>query len=179
MKLACIFVLMLLVGIANATVPEWVQPGTSATYDNSAADIDQNGNYNNAVTLQESMQVQSVTPDEVTGIYTLSPRYPGASYTTQQWTYREGDVIGFARFWLDPQNPTASIKGENRVPLTVAGNGPFQAAGKTWDATTLQFVLPEKFETRVVYETNTGLVLEVVVMYPNKLITVKLRSANV
>jgi hypothetical protein len=97
--LSIIFILLLLSSSAIAAIPEWIQPGTSAT-------------------------IQSNCP--------------------------EGEVGCFGRFWVDPDNPTASIKGETGVLLKVAEKGPFEHQGTRWDSTTLHFALPGRMETYII-----------------------------
>ncbi len=170
------FILMLLIGTAGASIPEWVQPGTSATYDMYSAFV-KNGQYNTAVHALVTLQVDSVTEERVVGTTYIYNPTTGMT-TTQQSSCPEGDVGCFGRFWVDPNNPTASFKGETGVPLSVAESGPFEVSGRTWDATTLSFSLPGRMETYIIFETETGLILSQAVKYPTQEVYMYLNSVN-
>ncbi|MFB3764000.1 MAG: hypothetical protein ACE14P_01990 [Methanotrichaceae archaeon] len=125
------------------------------------------------------MQVDSVSANSVTGIVeNYMPDY-GTS-NTQQVQCSEGQAPCVGRFWLDPKNPTASIKGENGVMYKVAGRQPIQLLGKTWDATLLQYKDAQQGpDFHLYYDTETGLILSYSIKYPNQEVSLSLNSIDI
>lgn len=158
--------LVLLTGIVNAAVPQWVQPGVTATYDMYTASI-KNGQPYNAVHAVITMKVESVTADGVAG--TVQDYNPNTGMTnTQQVTCIEGDVACLGRFWLDPQDPARSIKGDGGIVYKPAGKTTYDYGGQTVDAALLSYKVPNQgIDFHIVYDPQTGLILSNVLKYSN------------
>lgn len=166
-------------GVAGAAVPDWVKPGMTATYDMYSSFIDANGNPNNAVYVIITMQAQSVSKDGVTGVTQTYNPHTGMS-DTQQATCAEGAAPCVGRFWLDPANPTASIKTDSGATYTEVSQGPYSYGGRSWDdATMLEFQIPDSgVDFHLVYETKTGLILEYAIKYPSQQVYAFLTSVS-
>lgn len=161
---------------SKGTVPKWVQPGAIAVYDMNSAFV-KDGKYVSPVQVQETFKVNSVSTDGVRGTVTTYNAIVGTY--TQEVTCKEGETPCLGRFWLDPNNPTASIKGELGVPLSVVGTSNIELLGKTWEATTLRYNDPGRMDTAIVYDSNSGLILHYSIKYPTEEIYLTLRSINV
>jgi hypothetical protein len=166
-SLAMIFSLVLLTGIVSAAVPSWVQPGVTATYDLYAAYVN-NGQYNSGVHSVVTMQVDSVSADGVTG--TVQDYNTATGMTnTQQVTCLEGEAACLGRFWLDPQNPVQSIKGDGGVVYKQAGKTTYDYGGRTIDAAMLSYKMPNQgIDFHIIYDPQTGLILSNVLKYSNQ-----------
>jgi hypothetical protein len=135
------------------------------------------GKYVSPVNALETFQVTSVSSNSVSGTVTVSNQYTGSS--KQEVTYHEGEVSGLGRFWLDPNDPTASIKGELGVPFSVVGTSYLDLLGKKWETTTLRYNDPGRMDTWIVYSTKSGLILTYTIKYPTEEIQLTLKSINV
>lgn len=173
--LPLIISLALLTGVVNAVVPQWVQPGVTATYDMYSSFI-RNGQPNSAVHVLITMQVDSVSEEGVTGtVQTYNPT-TGLS-NTQTVACPEGGVGCLGRFWLDPQSPSQSIKGDGGVAYKQAGRTTYDYGGQTLDAAVLSYKVPDKgIDFHIIYDPETGLILSNVLKYPNEQVYVFFNS---
>ena len=140
------------------STPNWVRPGLVVMYDGGARFM---GPHPSALTLVETTRVQSVSNGRVTGSSNLRN---GANpmQNNFNWTCMEGGACDTypARFWVDPQNPTASIHGPNGEPFTVMGRSPSTYGGRTWDGTTMVYQNPASgTQYMVIFDTASGLIL--------------------
>jgi len=170
---------ILLAGIAVASVPSWVQPGIVTVYDGLSSSI-QNGQTQNGVHTVITTQVDAVSNNEVSGttrvdIPTAQPG--GWSYS---WTADEGDPWrDVHRFWIDPINPTASVKGPNGEIFNIIGSGPYSYGGKSWDAILMAYTNQDTgVEYRLTFETKTGLILAYIEKYPSQNTFIYFRSIS-
>ncbi len=157
------------IGITSAGIPSWVQPGLIITYDGLSSSVN-NGQPVNGVSTLITTEVTSVSQDSVSGSTRVdipsAPSY-GWSYP---WTVQEGNNWeGVHRFWLDPANPTGSVKGPNGEQYSIIGQEPYSYDGKTWDATLLAYTNPDTgVEYHLTYESKTGLILASAEKYPSQ-----------
>ena len=156
------FSFLLLISLAVscfASVPSWVQPGVVVTYDGYSSFISQ-GQPQNPVVVETTMQVNSVSGNTVSGTTTVQD--VGVSGLTQSypWTCIEGGVCDW-KFWVDSSNPAQSFKGPNGETLSIMGRSSYSHGQySTQDATLLTYQNPQtNFEIHVTYETKTGLLL--------------------
>lgn len=170
---------ILLAGIAMASVPSWVQPGMVTVYDGLSSSI-QNGQTQNGIYTVITTQVDAVSNNEVSGNTKIDiPTAPlgGWSYS---WIAHEGDPWkDVHRFWIDPINPTASVKGPNGEMFKIIGSGPYSYGGKNWDATLMAYTNQETgVEYHLTFETKTGLILAYIEKYPSQNTFIYFRSIS-
>jgi|GEM_PF-3469940 len=171
--------LALLSGTVSAAVPQWVQPGTSATYHMisggwaNGAPVE-----NNAAEAYVTNQADEVTAEGTTGTASIYNPLTGQT-NVQQVTCTDGGPACVGRFWLDPNNPAGSFLDETGVTYTVLNEMAYSAAGKNWDATTMAYQNPGSGVTySVIYDTKSGLVLAYSHEYPPEKIYMTLQSTN-
>lgn len=157
-----------LAGFAAASIPSWVQPGTVTVYDGLSSSI-KNGQPQNGVYTAITSQVDAVSSKEVSGSTRVDiPTAPlgGWSYS---WTVQEGDPWkDVHRFWVDPTNPTTSVKGPNGEIFKIMGSGPYSYEGKSWDATIMAYTNQDTgVEYHLTFETKTGLILAYIEKHPS------------
>jgi hypothetical protein len=145
-------------------IPAWIHPGLAVIYDGDAAYV-KNGILSPGATVAVTTQVNSVKGNEVFGVTTIqvagSPAGQKHTWTCSAAERCTSDMPGFSgMFWVDPANPTASIKGPNGEPYSMRGNAPYTRNGMTWAATTISY---QNQSTQVqymcIFETKTGLYL--------------------
>ena len=165
----------LLFGLVFSTVPTWVQPGLSLTYECYSTFISQ-GQYTDAVGAKVTINVNSVTPNSVSGItYVEDVLFLG--YVTQYpFTCYEGQPCDWL-FWVDPNNPTQTTVGPNGEKYTDGGSaGPFSYEGvyvsgsySVEDAIMLFYQNEETgVEYHLLYETQTGLIVAYTEIFPSQ-----------
>jgi hypothetical protein len=122
--------LILLSGVVSAEVPQWVQPGITATYRTISGGWD-NGRptENNAAEFYITNQVDEVTAEGTTGTAYIYNPHTGQTQT-QQVICLEGGAACLGRFWLDPDDPTGSYRDETGVTYTVLGRDDLLSHGK-------------------------------------------------
>jgi len=160
---------LLLTGAALGAVPSWVQPGLVVSYDGISASLI-GGEPQNGVYTVMTTQVDSASRDAVSGttkVYIPSASMGGWSYS---WQTSEGDPWkDVHRFWVDPADPSSSVKGPNGEVLSIVGQEPFSYGGRSWDATLMAYKNEETgTEYHLTFETKTGLILAYTEMYPSQ-----------
>lgn len=177
--LVLVLFLAFLSGAASAAVPQWVQPGTSATYHMiSGGWAGGAPTANNAAETYITNQANEVTADGTTG--TASVYNPLTGQTdVQQVTCTDGGPACLGRFWLDPNDPAGSFLDETGVTYTVMNEMAYSAAGRNWDATMMAYQNPGSGVTySVIYDARSGLVLSYSHEYPSEKIYLTLQSTN-
>jgi len=178
LKLLVILIFMLM-GHVTASVPSWILPGVTATYDTYAASVDANGNYYDAVTSLTAMRVTSVENNMVSlDTMTDVALIPGSPDWMEQSTCVEGSPCEW-KFWEDPTHldgPVGTAIGNEKI----AGKGPYtDSYGREWMATILNYQNPSTgYEKRLIYETETGLLLAYTEKYINEHIFLYLNSLD-
>lgn len=161
-----------------SSVPSWVQPGVTAVYEAYSSNYD-NGQHANAIATTMTLRVESVSGNTVTGTsYVESPVMPGYGQT-YQWTCIEGGTCDW-RFWVDPSNPTASVKGPHGEPYSIVGTGPYShGTYSTQDATLMAYQNAQSgVEYHLTFERRTGLVLAYAEIYPSQRTYLYFKSVN-
>ncbi|MHB8120240.1 MAG: hypothetical protein ACYDHX_16220 [Methanothrix sp.] len=163
--------LLLFVSICAANIPSWVQPGVIVTYQSMATNVDALGNYNNPGSTFAKMQVigregNSVQIDTTFG--TLPSK--STSFCT------EGQPCDWI-FWVDPNDPLNSVVGTNGERFQILGETPYSdAEGRKYDTVLLSLNLPGQVDNRIYYEKESGLIIGLILNYPNKLTSMTLKS---
>jgi len=169
----------LLSGIAASEVPQWVQPGVSATYHFISGGWANGAPVpNNAAEIYLTHQVNQVTREETTGTVSLYNPLTGQTQT-QEVNCQDGAPACLGRFWLDTNNPTGSFKGDHGETFHLMGQSVYNTAGRNWDATTMVYQNPDSGVTfSVVYDTKSGMILSYNLDYPNEKIYSTLQQTN-
>jgi len=180
MKLQHIFCFVLVFsGLALAAVPSWVQPGVVVSYDGYSAFV-QGGQYQSPVQTVVTMETVSVAGNSVSGTTFVSG--PGAPGVMQSypWTCVEGGACEW-RYWVDPSNPTGSVKGPNGEVFSVVGSAPYSYGGyAVQDATMMAYENAQTgVEYHITFETRTGLVLAYAEKYPSQQTFLYINSVNI
>jgi hypothetical protein len=146
------------------TIPEWVRPGLVVVYDGVSAFVS-NGRFTQGIQIVLTTRVNTVAGGQVAGVtqvQTVGSPVGG----THAWTCNAAancttDATGFhGKFWVDPANPTASIRGANGETYSIMGSAPYSYNGKTWAATTMSYQNPATgWQLMCIFETKTGLML--------------------
>ena len=171
--------IVLLSGIVSAAVPQWVHPGTSATYHMTSGGW-ANGapTENNAAEVYITHQVDEVTAQGTTGTVSIYNPLTGQTQT-QQVTCRDGEAACLGRLWLDPKDPAGSFKDETGVTYTIGNRMAYSAAGRNWDATMMSYQNPGSGVVySVIYDTQSGLILAYNHEYPSEKIYSTLQETN-
>lgn len=148
----------LLAGEGSAAVPDWVRPGMSLTYEGMTASI-QDGQPVSGMQMVMTTTVDRAAENSVSG----STRVDIPNAPTYGWTYNWTAVEGESwrdvhRFWVDPKDPTASVRGPEGEELSVVGQEIYEREGKTWQAT-IMAARSQGAEVSLTYETESGLIL--------------------
>lgn len=176
--LTLVFSLILLSGVVSAEIPQWVQPGVTATYRMISGGW-ANGRpvENNAAEFYITNEVDEVTARGITGTAYIYNPFTGQTQT-QQVSCIDGGSSCLGQFWLDPNDPT-SYKDETGVTYTVLGETTYSAMGRDWDAATMVYQNPGSGVTyTVIYDTQSGLILAGSHEYPSEKIYMTLQSTN-
>ncbi len=171
--------LILLSGVVSAEIPQWIQPGVTATYRTISGGWANGGPVeNNAADFYITNQVDEVTARGTTGIAYIYNPHTGQTQT-EQVTCLEGGSACLGRFWLDPDDPAGSYRDETGVTYTVLGEMTYSAMGRDWDAATMVYQNPGSGVTyTVIYDTKSGLILAGSHEYPSQKIYMTLQSTN-
>ncbi len=188
--LACVLVLALAivtVHSANAQngpiIPAWVHPGLVVIYDGVSAFVT-NGRFSQGVQVVMTTRVTSVNAGQVAGVTQIqtvgAPIGGSHAWTCNAAGVCRGDATGMnGKFWVDPANPTASVRGPNGEPFTLMGSAPYTVRGKTWAGTTLAYQNPASgWQIVTTYDTKTGLVLAYAENSPSEQVHTYFRSMN-
>jgi hypothetical protein len=151
-------------GQNGPTIPSWVHPGLTVSYDGVSASI-ANGRPSQSVQVVMTTRVTAVAGNRVSA--TTQLQTVGTPLrSTHPWTCTSTgncntDATGMSgQFWVDPANPTGSAHGAHGEPYTINGHSPYSYGGHTWDATTMSYNNPATgWQLFMVFETKTGLVL--------------------
>ena len=154
--------LALTVALAGAqtrpSTPAWVRAGLVIQYDGGARFM---GPRPSALTTVETIRVYSAANGMVSGAVNIRN---GANPLQNNFNWScvtGGNCQGYpAQFWVDPQNPTASMHGSNGEPFTVMGRNQVTYGGRTWDGTSMVYQNPASgVQYFVVFDTQSGLIL--------------------
>jgi hypothetical protein len=161
-KMIALTGIALTVSLAGAqtrpNVPNWVRPGLQVVYDSGSRFM---GPHAAALTLLETIWVDSVNSGTVSGRVNMrnggNPLQNNFNFSCITGSNCDGYP---AQFWIDIQNPTASIHGPNGEPFSVVGRNNVNYGGRTWDATTMAYQNPASGTQFVVtYDNASGLIL--------------------
>jgi hypothetical protein len=180
-KLMLILSLMALSGIAAvaAEIPQWVQPGVSATYRMVTTSV-QMGHppSENSSEALVTLSVDSVSGTGVTGTKQVYDTLNGTT-STEQVTCPEGGPTCPGRFWLDPVDPTGSLMDEQGETYHLMGTTSHSFNGRIWDAATMEYADPKRgLHYTVVYDTRSGLIFSYAREYLNRWIYMNLESTT-
>ncbi len=180
MKLSNLAVsLMLLLGLSSAVVPQWVEPGTYATYYMISGSW--NGGTpkeNSAAEAYTTHQVDDITEQGTTGTASIYNPHTGQTQT-QQVICPEGGPACLGRFWLDPDDPAGSFKDETGATYTIGDRMDYSVAGRNWDAAIMSYQNPGSGVIySVIYDTESGLVLAYSHDYPTQKTYLTLQETN-
>lgn len=168
--------LILLSGLISAAVPQWVKPGTSATYQMISGGWP--NSENNNAELYITNQVDRVTARGTEGTASIYNTLTGQTQT-QEVICQDGGPACLGRFWLDPNDPAGSFKDETGVTYTVGSRRDYLAAGRNWDAAMMIYQNTGSGVTfSVIYDTQSGLVLAYSHEYPSEKIYMTLQETN-
>lgn len=156
--LALILVAMACLAV-SATPPGWVVQGVAAVYDVLSTEIS-GGEYGAGTVSQATVQVSAVSGNLVTGTVFVEKEMDSGPGTHSPWTCTEGEACEW-RIWVDPLNPTASIKGKNGEALGVVGRMPYSYAGFNADEATVMSYRDDAagINYEATFDTRTGLLL--------------------
>ena len=178
MRLTAVLCLLALAGISFSAVPSWVQPGVSATYDGISAAYS-NGQPQNGVQTLVVLTVNSVSGNTVSGTTVVSmPSMPAYSQT-YSWVCVDGGKCDW-RFWVDPGNPTSSVKGPNGEPYTNGGALPYNFNGYSDPEGALMYYQNDQtnVEYHLAFNSRTGLILSYAEVYPTQHTYLYLKSIS-
>jgi hypothetical protein len=186
--IACILVVGAVVLAGNSlaaqnapAIPAWVKPGVTVVYDAVSAFV-QNGRFTQGVQAVMTTRVNSVTANQVNGVTNMqtvgSPIGGTHAWVCNAAGVCRGDATGMnGKFWVDPENPTASIRGPNNEPFSLMGSAPYSYGGRTWAATTMSYSNPATgVQYMCVFETKSGLILASAETYPTQQVHAYFRS---
>src|SRR5215467_3402387 len=152
-------------GQNSPTIPAWIHPGVVVTYDGVSAFVS-NGRFSQGIQVVMTTRVTAASGSQVAGLTQIQTvGTPIGSRAT--WSCNaagnctSSDATGLnGKFWVDPANPLASIKGANGEQYSMVGRGPYSRAGRSWDATTISYQNPATgWELVCIFDSKTGLVL--------------------
>lgn len=171
--------LIALAGVAMAAVPSWVQPGLIVSYDGLSASMN-DGEPDNGVYTVITTQVGSASEDSVSGTTRVDIPTAPMSGWSYSWQVYEGDPWkDVHRFWVDPLNPTGSVKGPNGEILNIIGQEPYTYGDLSRDATLMAYKNEETgAEYHLTFETKTGLILAYSEKYPSQNTFLYLKSIS-
>jgi hypothetical protein len=155
---------------AAAKIPAWVRAGLDVTYIAYSAFVE-NGKYVDPIELTVSSLVTSSSASIASG-KTTTHTIGTPLTSTYNWTCtnlgqcRGGDW----QFWVDPNDPTASIRGPEGERFTIAGSGRYTDPWKrTWNATLLNYQNNSSgVRFTVCFDRSSGLILYNVESYPTE-----------
>jgi hypothetical protein len=151
-------------GQNSPVIPAWVHPGVVVTYDGVSAFVN-NGRFSQGIQTLITTRINSISGGKVAGVTQiqtvgtlLSGRHAWSCDAAGNCT---ADATGFVgKFWIDPANPTASIRGANGERFSLIGKGPYSLRGRSWNAATLNYNNPATgWNIVCIFDSKTGLVL--------------------
>lgn len=146
---------------AQTSIPSWVHPGVVVTY-NCFSSFLRDGQPTDSVTVLETTEVISVSGNTVSGIsHIRNPSIPLPGQD-EKWLSVEGQACNgyFGRFWVDPANPTDSVKGPSGESYAVKGQAPFSLGSQTWNSTALTYEnLSSGVRYDLTFDSDSGLIL--------------------
>lgn len=137
--------------------PVWFGLGAIFTYDGISSYKDQYLTSRGVIAVI-TVRITGGNGQTYFGDTTVQNVYYPELVQTYQWSYTNGEPTLGGDFvvWVDPANPRQAYG----LPWVVVGQGPYSAAGQTWDATQLIFRVPgTPGEQHLIYDTQTGIVL--------------------
>jgi len=182
MRWAAFAVLLCFAGLVSALIPSWVQPGVTVVYDGVGSGI-QNGQPVNGVQTLITMRVTSVSGNTVAGTYNvINPTIdPSIWQLNGQWSCIDGQACDW-RFWVDPTNPAASVKGPHGEPYTEGGPVSYSSplGGPVLDGTHVLYYqnADTHVEYHLTYQARTGLIAAYAEIYPSQLTYLYFRSIS-
>lgn len=173
--------LLLLASFSFALIPSWVQPGVTVVYDGVSGNVNnpQAGGVQTLITLR----VTSVSGNTVAGTYNvINPMIdPSIWQLNGQWSCTDGQACDW-RFWVDPTNPTASVKGPHGEPYTLGGPVSYSSplGGPAVEGTNIMYYSnPDTHvEYHLTYQERTGLIVAYAEIYPTQQTYLYFRSIN-
>ncbi len=159
--IALTFLVVAVSGQNGPSIPSWVHPGLTVTYDGVSAFV-RNGQFSQSIQVLMTTRVSAVGGGRVSANTTFQT--VGTPLRSNiAWTCTATGNCGTgtsAQFWVDPANPTASFHGAHGEPYTINGHSPYSYGGHTWDSTTMSYNNPATgWQLFAVFETKTGLIL--------------------
>lgn len=151
-------------GQAGPVIPAWVHPGLVVSYDGVSAFVN-NGRFSQGIQTVMTTRVMSVSGNRVAGVTQMqtvgTPIGGRHTWTCTAAADCTSDMPGFSgKFWVDPANPIASIKGANGERYSFVGKGPYSYRGRSWNATTISYQNPSTgWQLVCTFESQTGLIL--------------------
>ncbi len=184
----CVFGLALAVAAVNCaiaqngpSIPAWVHPGVVVAYDGISSFVSA-GRPTQPVQVVETTRVNSLSGGVVAGISQIQSVGTPVGQT-HAWSCNaagvcQTDATGFnGKFWVDPANPTGSMRGPNGEQFRVMGSSPYSYGGKTWAATTMAYQ-GNGVTFMCIFETKTGLIVAYSETYPTQQTHTYLRSTS-
>lgn len=155
---------------AQPKVPTWVRTGLSVPYMAYSAAV-QNGRFVNGIVVDMKDTVTGTGGGLVTGVTQLQTQ-GDPEVTTYRWACNAAGSCrgGDWQFWVDPANPTGSIRGPDGEIFTVLGREAYTDPWhRVWNATILNYEDPANgVRFTVAYQTGSGLILYSVQSYPSQ-----------
>jgi len=153
------------VGAQSAPViPSWIHSGLIVIYDGESAFV-KAGKLTPGAAVVVTTQITASDPKQVSGNTQIqsvgAPIGQKHNWTCDATEHCTSDLPGFSGvFWVDPANPTASIRGPNGEQYAMKGNAPYTRNGKTWAATSISYENPANgVQYACIFEAKTGLYL--------------------
>lgn len=151
-------------GQNGPAIPAWVHPGVVVTYDGVSAFVN-NGRFSQGIQTIITTRINSISGGQVDGVTQVqtvgSPIGGSHAWRCDAAGNCTTDATGLAgKFWIDPANPTASIRGAHGERFSLAGKGPYSLHGQSWTAGTLSYNNPDTgWQIVCIFDSKTGLVL--------------------
>lgn len=170
-------------GQNGPAIPAWVHPGLVVSYDGISAFVN-NGRFSQGIQTVITTRVTAVSGGRVSGITQIqtvgSPVGGRHAWTCTAAADCASDVSGFnGKFWVDPANPIASIKGANDERYSMTGKGPYSYRGRTWNATTISYQNPSTgWQLVCTFDSQTGLILAYSETSPGEQVHIYFRSMS-
>jgi len=170
-------------GQNGPVIPAWVHPGLVVSYDGISAFVN-NGRFSQGIQVVMTTRVTAISGNKASGITQIqtvgTPIGQRHSWTCTAAADCASDMPGFSgKFWVDPANPLASIKGSNGERYSMIGKGPYSHGGRSWEATTISYQNPATgWQLVCTFESKTGLVLAYSETSPGQQVHTYFRSTN-
>jgi len=160
-------------GIAlNPVLPSWVRVGTTVKYLGYSAFV-QNGQYIDPVEIAVTSRITGIGSAGVAGTTAVqNVGEPGGH--NYSWLCNLAGICRGAdfQFWVDPQDPTGSVRGPDGEVFAIAGSGRYTDPwGRTWNATLLNYENNQNgVRFTIAYDDASGVILYNVESYPTEYI---------